>query len=69
MLTPITKWAATVERTDRTDWYLRRAISIATTGQPGPVYLEFPADLALEPQPSATSVPLLTRTRSVRPPT
>jgi acetolactate synthase-1/2/3 large subunit len=47
MMTPITKWAATIERTDRTDWYLRRALSIATNGQPGPVYLEFPADLAL----------------------
>lgn len=47
MMTPITKWAATIERTDRTDWYLRRALTIATSGQPGPVYLEFPADLGL----------------------
>ncbi len=42
---PITKWAVTIERTDRAQWYLRRAVSIATSGQPGPVYLEFPADL------------------------
>lgn len=47
MMTPITKWAATIQRTDRVDWYLRRAIQIATSGQPGPVYLEFPADLGL----------------------
>ena len=46
MMKPITKWAATIERTDRTNWYLRRALSIATSGQPGPVYLEFPSDLA-----------------------
>lgn len=48
MMAGITKWSATIERTDRTNWYLRRAISIATSGQPGPVYLEFPADIALE---------------------
>lgn len=47
MLSPITKWAATINRADRTDWYLRRALSIATNGQPGPVYLEFPADVGL----------------------
>ncbi len=45
MMKPITKWAATIERTDRAQWYLRRAVSLATSGQPGPVYLEFPADL------------------------
>jgi acetolactate synthase-1/2/3 large subunit len=49
LLAPITKWAATIERADRTNWYLRRALSIATNGQPGPVYLEFPADLPFEP--------------------
>lgn len=47
MMAPITKWAATINRADRTDWYLRRALSIATNGQPGPVYLEFPADVGL----------------------
>ncbi len=45
---PITKWAATVERPERIGWYVRRAITLAMNGQPGPVYLEVPADLGLE---------------------
>ncbi|MFW6075624.1 MAG: thiamine pyrophosphate-binding protein, partial [Chloroflexota bacterium] len=48
MMKPITKWAATINRVDRTDWYLRRALSICKSGQPGPVYLEFPSDIGLE---------------------
>jgi acetolactate synthase-1/2/3 large subunit len=64
MMTPITKWATTIERTDRTDWYLRRALSIATTGQPGPVYLEFPADLALQDADFGDYVPSV---RNLRP--
>lgn len=47
MMEPITKWAATIDRVDRTDWYLRRALWLARSGQPGPVYLEFPSDLGL----------------------
>lgn len=57
MMASITKWSATIERTDRTDWYLRRAISIATSGQPGPVYLEFPGDLGLETAEMGDYVP------------
>lgn len=64
MLRPITKWAATIERTDRVNWYLRRAMSIATNGQPGPVYLELPADLGLEAVEMGDYVPA---DRAVRP--
>jgi acetolactate synthase-1/2/3 large subunit len=64
MLQPITKWAATIERVDRTQWYLRRAVSIATSGQPGPVYLEFPSDVALEQADFGEYVPAV---RGVRP--
>ncbi|MDW8058904.1 MAG: thiamine pyrophosphate-binding protein [Thermomicrobium sp.] len=49
LFAPITKWAATVERAERVGWYVRRALTIATNGQPGPVYLEIPADIGLEP--------------------
>jgi acetolactate synthase I/II/III large subunit len=69
MMTPITKWAATIERTDRTDWYLRRALSIATTGQPGPVYLEFPADLALQDSDFGDYVPSVRHLRPAPDPT
>lgn len=48
MMRPITKWAVTLERADRIGWTIRRAITIATSGKPGPVYVEIPADIALE---------------------
>ncbi|MEZ4571486.1 MAG: thiamine pyrophosphate-binding protein [Thermomicrobiales bacterium] len=64
MMKPITKWAATIERTDRAQWYLRRAIALATSGQPGPVYLEFPADLGTA---EAEFAPYKPAPRGVRP--
>lgn len=45
MMSPITKWATTVEVIERVPWTIRRAVQIATTGQPGPVYVELPADI------------------------
>ena len=61
---PITKWAFTVERPERVGWAVRRAISLATTGQPGPVYLELPADVALTP---VVHPPMVRADRTVRP--
>lgn len=61
---PITKWAVTVERPERIGWYLRRAITIATSGQPGPVYVEVPADLGLQPVEMPPYQPAL---RGIRP--
>lgn len=47
MMRPITKWATTVETAERIPWTIRRAIQLAQTGQPGPVYVELPADIGM----------------------
>ncbi len=47
MMKPITKWATTVESPERIPWTIRRAIQLAQTGQPGPVYVELPADIGM----------------------
>ena len=46
MLTPITKWATTIEASEKIAWTIRRAVHIARTGKPGPVYVELPSDIA-----------------------
>lgn len=45
MFTPFTKWSVRIPRTDRIAWYIRRAFQMATTGKPGPVFIEIPADV------------------------
>ncbi len=47
MLEPVTKWATTVEVPERIPWTIRRAIQIATSGKPGPVYVELPGDIGM----------------------
>jgi acetolactate synthase-1/2/3 large subunit len=47
MMAPITKWATTVETAERIPWTIRRAVQLATSGKPGPVYVELPADIGM----------------------
>lgn len=47
MLSSITKWATTVELPEDIPWVMRRAVQLATGGQPGPVYVELPGDIGL----------------------
>src|SRR5438067_6098962 len=42
---PVTKWNVRVERPERISWAMRRAFSLAATGQPGPVFVEIPTDV------------------------
>ncbi|MCH8864634.1 MAG: thiamine pyrophosphate-binding protein [Chloroflexi bacterium] len=46
MMKPVTKWSARIPYTERIPWFVRRAFSIATNGQPGPVFLELPYDVS-----------------------
>lgn len=45
MMKPITKFARTVHSTARIPEYLSMALREATRGRPGPVFLDFPADV------------------------
>jgi acetolactate synthase-1/2/3 large subunit len=45
LFTPITKWAQRVTHTERIPDLVAQALRIATTGRPGPVYLEVPIDV------------------------
>jgi acetolactate synthase-1/2/3 large subunit len=47
MLSSLTKWATTVELPENIPWVMRRAVQVATSGQPGPVYVELPGDIGL----------------------
>lgn len=45
MAKPVTKYAATVREAESVRYHLERAWHEATTGRPGPVWLEFPLDI------------------------
>jgi len=45
IMRPVTKWAFRVPYADRVPWAMRRAFSLATNGQPGPVFVEIPVEV------------------------
>lgn len=45
LVKPITKYSATVEKEEDIDYQLEKAIFIAKSGRPGPVWLEIPLDV------------------------
>lgn len=45
MVTPITKYTKTILRSETIRYELEKAYYIATTGRPGPVWLDFPLDV------------------------
>lgn len=47
LMKPITKWSATVTETRRLEEYVTTAFRVATTGVPGPVFLEMPLDVLM----------------------
>ena len=54
MARPVTKWAHSVTDVERLAEFVHRAVEIALTGPPGPVFLEIPIDVMFMP----TSQPL-----------
>ncbi len=44
MFGPMTKWVASIDRTDRIPEYVARAFQVARSGRPGPVVLALPED-------------------------
>ena len=49
LFTPITKWAHRVTHTERIPEFVAQALRIATSGRPGPVYLDIPIDVLFTP--------------------
>ena len=47
-MTPLTKWAVQIPSADRAAEIMARAVSIATSGRPGPVYVAVPQDVCDE---------------------
>jgi len=45
LMAPFTKWATRISGPDRISWVIRRAFQIASSGRPGPVFIEIPSEI------------------------
>ncbi|MFZ5916850.1 MAG: thiamine pyrophosphate-binding protein [Chloroflexota bacterium] len=45
IMKPVTKWAVRVPYAEKIPWAMRRAFSLATNGQPGPIFVEIPVEV------------------------
>lgn len=48
IMKPVTKWAVRVPHTGKIPWAMRRAFSLATNGQPGPIFVEIPPEVGMD---------------------
>lgn len=64
IMKPVTKWATRVPYAGKIPWALHRAFSLATNGQPGPVYLEIPVEIGREPADIPDYIPALRALRT-----
>jgi acetolactate synthase-1/2/3 large subunit len=69
IMKPVTKWAVRVPYAERVPWAMRRAFSLATNGQPGPIYVEIPFEVGNAQAEMADYVPAERYIRSAGDPT
>ena len=58
IMKPITKWSERVTEPDRISWVMRRAFSLATSGRPGPVYIDVPRDVGAQEARAREYIPV-----------
>ncbi len=49
IMKPVTKWSIKVPYAEKIPWAIHRAFSLATNGQPGPIYVEIPTEVGRNP--------------------
>ncbi|MFQ5971314.1 MAG: thiamine pyrophosphate-binding protein [Alphaproteobacteria bacterium] len=65
LMRPVTKWATRITTPSKTPWVMERAFHLATSGRPGPAFIEVPSDIGLLPAeiPDYARLPVAARTR------
>jgi len=64
LMRPVSKWATRIVDPATTPWVLARAFQIAQAGGPGPVFIDVPSDIGLEPAEMEDYRPASRRRRS-----